>query len=318
MIRNILSISGSRIYFSSSSMIRRIFNFSIFLFFTFLLGSCEKDITIKLDPASTDLVVDAHIENDKFPVVVLTRSLEYFKTLDPALLTSSYIHGAYVTMSNGSILAQLREDSVKNDSTGLMAYYYTLNDFISGPKFRGEFKTTYSLEIQLGSTVYTATTTIPGLDKYIDSLWWVNAPSSDDSAYVNLKARVVDPPGYGNYTRYYTSIGAGPYYPGMNSVFDDQITDGTTYTVTVDKGVNRNFPTDREENSLFNKGDSVVVKLADIDKATYDFWRTMEFNYQSVGNPFSTPTVVISNISNGALGYFGGYAAQYKGLLIPY
>jgi hypothetical protein len=158
--------------------------------------------------------------------------------------------------------------------------------------------------------VYTATTTIPRLDKYIDSLWWVNAPSSDDSAFVNLKARVVDPPGYGNYTRYYTSINDGPFYPGLNSVFDDQITDGTTYTVTVDKGVDRNFPTDREENSFFNKGDSVVVKLANIDKATYDFWRTMEFNYSSVGNPFSTPTVVISNISNGALGYFGGYAAQ--------
>src|SRR6185295_5935093 len=124
----------------SSSMIRNILISFSFVFFTFSLSSCEKDITIKLDPASTDLVVDAHIENDKFPVVVLTRSLEYFKTLDPALLTSSYIHGAYVTMSNGSILAQLREDSVKNDSTGLMAYYYTLNDFISGPKFRGEFK----------------------------------------------------------------------------------------------------------------------------------------------------------------------------------
>jgi hypothetical protein len=61
----------------------------------------------------------------------------------------------------------------------------------------------------------------------------------------------------------------------------------------------------------------VTVKLTNIDKNTYDFWRTMEYNYQSVGNPFSTPTVVISNISSGALGYFGGYAAQYVPLRIP-
>ena len=60
------------------------------------------------------------------------------------------------------------------------------------------------------------------------------------------------------------------------------------------------------------RGDSVTVKLANIDKATYDFWRTMEYNYQSIGNPFSSPTVVMSNISNDALGYFGGYAAQYN------
>jgi Domain of unknown function (DUF4249) len=296
-------------------MIRNIF----FLFlFSFSFASCEKDITIKLDPTSTDLVVDASIENGKYPMVVLSKSLAYFSQLSTAALTASYVHGAYVTMNNGSITGQLKEDSTKDDSTGLVVYYYTFDPTYSGPKFKGAFNTAYNLEIQVGNETYTASTTIPSLAKYIDSLWWVNAPSAADSGLVNLKARVVDPPGYGNYTRYYTSVNDGPYYPGLTSVFDDQITDGTTYTVTVDKGVNRNFPIDINDYSFFNKGDSVIVKLADIDKATYDFWRTMEYNYQSVGNPFSTPTVVISNISNGALGYFGGYAAQYKGLLIPY
>jgi len=296
-------------------MIRNcIFLFLVGLFF----ASCEKDITIKLDPTSTDLVVDASIENGKYPVVILSTSLAYFSQLSTSALTASYVHGANVTMGNGSISGHLKEDSAKDDSTGLVLYFYTFSPSYSGPKFKGEFNTAYNLEIQIGNKTYTANTTIPSLAKYIDSLWWVNAPSAADSTLANLKARVVDPPGYGNYTRYWTSVNAGPYYPGLNSVFDDQITDGTTYTVTVDKGVNRNFPIDVTDYSFFNKGDSVVLKLADIDKATFDFWRTMEYNYQSVGNPFSTPTVVISNISNGALGYFGGYAAQYKGLLIPY
>jgi hypothetical protein len=296
-------------------MIRNhIFLFLVCCFF----ASCEKDITIKLDPTSTDLVVDASIENGKYPKVTLSRSLQYFNKLSPEALTASYVHGAVVTMNNGSITGQLKEDSSRDDSTGLIGYYYTFTSVYSGPKFRGEFSTSYNLEIQVGNKTYVASTTIPTIAKYIDSLWWVNAPAAADSDLVNLKARVVDPPGYGNYTRYYTSENDGPYYPGLTSVFDDQITDGTTYTVTVDKGVNRNFPIDFNDYSFFYKGDSVVVKLANIDKATFDFWRTMEYNYQSVGNPFSTPTVVISNISNGALGYFGGYAAQYKGLLIPY
>jgi len=293
-------------------------NFFSFLLLTISLVSCEKDITIKLDPSSTDLVVDASIENGKYPMVALSRSLEYFSHLSPALLSSSYVHGANVTMNNGSITGQLKEDSAKDDSTGIVIYYYTFNPTYSGPKFKGEFKTAYHLSIQIGNQTYTANTTIPTLAKYIDSLWWVKAPAIADSGLVNLKARVIDPPGFGNYTRYYTNVNDGVYYPGLNSVFDDQITDGTTYTVTVDKGVNRNFPIDVNDYSFFNKGDSVVVKLADIDKATFDFWRTMEYNYQSVGNPFSTPTVVISNVSNGALGYFGGYASQYKGLIIPY
>jgi len=59
------------------------------------------------------------------------------------------------------------------------------------------------------------------------------------------------------------------------------------------------------------------LKLCNIDKATYDFWRTFEFNFQSIGNPFSSPIKVLGNISGNALGYFGGYAAQYRTLIIP-
>ena len=67
-------------------------------------------------------------------------------------------------MSTGGITAQLKEDSAKNDSTGLMSYYYTLSDSYSGPKFRGEFNTEYNLEIQVGNAVYTASTTIPAIE----------------------------------------------------------------------------------------------------------------------------------------------------------
>src|ERR1700712_1784067 len=92
-------------------------------FFLFLISvsfvSCEKDITIKLDPTTTDLVVDASIENDKYPVVILSRSLQYFNKLSPEALTASYVHGAVVTMRNGSITGQLKEDSSRDDSTGL-------------------------------------------------------------------------------------------------------------------------------------------------------------------------------------------------------
>jgi hypothetical protein len=98
---------------------------------------------------------------------------------------------------------------------------------------------------------------------------------------------------------------------------DDQVVDGTTYDVDVDKGVNRNEDFNRDDYPFFARGDSVVLKFSNIDKTTYDFWRTMEYNYQSIGNPFSSPTKVIGNISNNALGYFGGYATEYKSIIIP-
>jgi hypothetical protein len=100
-------------------------------------------------------------------------------------------------------------------------------------------------------------------------------------------------------------------------VYDDQITDGTTYSIQIEKGVNRNATVDMKNYSFFTRGDTVTIKFCNIDKATFDFWRTMEYDYQSIGNPFSSPTTVLGNISNGALGCFCGYAAQYVSIIIP-
>ena len=291
--------------------------FLIFALGFLALSSCEKDISIDLHPAVTDLVVDASIENGNYPVVFLSRSLDYFHQINPAILAASFVHGAEVTMSNGNISARLKEDSLRNDSSGQMIYYYSFNRSDPDQHFFGELNHDYYLEIKTGGQTYTASTHIPLIRKRIDSLWWVPAPKNEDTNKVVVKARIIDPPGLGDYTRYYTSVNYGPFYPGLQSVFDDQITDGTVYSVNVDKGVNRNLSINFDDYSFFMKGDTIQVKLANIDKATYDFWRTLEYNYQSIGNPFSSPIRVLSNISNGALGYFGGYAAEYRELVIP-
>src|SRR5450755_1011255 len=231
-------------------MIRYFFLFSCLLL---ILPACEKDINIKLDPTTTDLVVNASIENGHFPVVALSRSLDYFSKIDPHILSASFIHNASVSVSNGQITGFLTEDSLPSGSPGLEIYFYTFKNGVAGPKFTGSFTTTYFLQIGLDNKTYTATTTIPLPVKTIDSLWWTPAADPADSGLVNVKALLTDPPGLGNYTRYYTSVNSGPYYPGLNSVFDDQITDGTTYTVTVLQGVNRNLPIDLNDYSFFNK-----------------------------------------------------------------
>jgi hypothetical protein len=85
----------------------------------------------------------------------------------------------------------------------------------------------------------------------------------------------------------------------------------------IEKGVDRNNSFNLETYAFFDRGDSIVVKYCNIDKATYDFWRTMEYSYTNIGNPFASPNKVLSNIQGGGLGYFGGYAAQYKTIVIP-
>ncbi|MET0300523.1 MAG: DUF4249 family protein, partial [Flavitalea sp.] len=181
----------------------------------------------------------------------------------------------------------------------------------------GEFGGAYSMTIKSAGKEYTSSTTIPYLLKRIESLSWETVKNQPDSSLVILYGETTDPPGRGNYIRYFTSTNGGPYFPGLNSVFDDQIVDGTQYKVQIEKGVNRNESIDFDEYSYFHRGDSITVKMTNIDKANFDFWRTIEYSYQSIGNPFSSPTKVLGNISNGALGYFGGYAVQYRGYRIP-
>ncbi len=282
----------------------------------FLVLGCEKSITFRLDPPAFQLVVEATIENGQPPVVILTKSLDFFSEINPQILLNSFVHNAEVTISEGTKIHKLIERSYKLPG-GIELFYYSVDSANPASLFTGQLNTRYLLNIRSEGKEYTASTTIPALAKKLDSLWWKRSPGNPDSTKVIVMTRVTDPPGYGNYIRYFTKTNNGLFLPGLNSVFDDQIIDGSTYDIEVEQGIDRNAKIDFENYSFFTRGDSVTVKFCNIDKETFDFWRTMEFSYASIGNPFSSPTRVAGNIKGGALGYFGGYAVQYKSLVIP-
>lgn len=290
---------------------------SILVIMTLILAvSCEKSITFTPRESESSVVIEATIENDQAPVVFLSRSLGYFNSISPELLANSFIRNADVSVSNGSKIHKLKEYSTEV-FPGYKIYYYSVDSLNPTTAFSGELGREYSLSVIVDGKEFTANTTIPFLNKTIDSLWWMPSPENPDTTKVILMTKTQDPPGYGNYIRYFTSTNGGPFFPGFTSVFDDQIIDGKTYSIQVERGINRNEEIDLENYSFFNRGDTVILKLANIDKATFDFWRTMEFSYSSIGNPFSSPTKVLSNIKGGGLGYFGGYGVQYKTLIIP-
>ena len=281
---------------------------------SFLFWGCEKDIDIELKEEEPKLVVEATIENGQPPLVVLTSSLNYFDKISPELLTGSFVHGADVFVSNGTRTHKLKEYTVSL-VPGYDLSYYSIDSSNLSTAFVGELNKNYSLKIVAAGKEYTAVTTIPNITKRIDSIWYKPGPPQLDTNKVIVMVKATDPPGFGDYIRYYTKTNSGQFLPGFNSVFDDLFIDGTTYELQVQAGIDRNTTVD-EDDFFFNKGDTVTFKLSNIDKATYEFWRTMEYSYQSVGNPFSTPIKVTSNINGNALGYFGGYASQFRTLII--
>ncbi len=278
--------------------------------FTFF--SCEKNIDFKLDDAEEVLVVDAQIENGQAPTVILTKSFGYYNTISPQILASSFVRNADVTISNGTVTHKLKEYSVL--FFGFVGYYYSLDSSNLATAFVGQFNKQYTLNIKADGKEYTAKTTIPLLTKFPDSLWFKQAPLNPDTNKRVLMTKTTDPPGLGNYIRYFTKKNGGQFLPGENSVFDDNIIDGVTYEIQVDPGVDRNNRISADSN-FFRKGDTVTIKLCNIDKSTYTFWSTWEFAQQSIGNPFSQPNKVLGNVNNGALGAFCGYAAWFKTII---
>lgn len=280
-----------------------------------LLVGCEKNISIKLKTTEPKLVVEATIENGQPPIVYLSQSIDYFSKITPEILENNFIHSASVYVSNGVLTHQLKEYKI-TISGGYNIYFYSIDSSNLATAFSGQLNTQYSLRISWQGKDFTATTSIPRITKKIDSIFWQQAPGNNKPDKVALMIKATDPPGLGDYVRYFTKRNSEPFYPGLTSTFDDQIIDGTTYEIRIDRGVDRN--TSRQDDYMyFDKGDTITLKLCNIDKTTFDFWRTMEFNYTSIGNPFSSPTQVISNINGNALGYFGGYAAQYRTIIVP-
>jgi hypothetical protein len=290
-------------------------NFLVLCFLAVTFWGCEKEVDFNLHETPPKLVVEATIENDQPPVVILTQSLNYFSEINPQILAGSFVHNATIEVSNGIRTHRLKEYGVPL-VPGYVFYYYSIDSSSPATAFTGQLNQSYSLRILAAGQEYTAKTTIPGYQKQIDSLWWKPAPPQADSNTAIVMVKATDAPGYGDYIRYFTKRNSEPFLPAFSSVFDDIFIDGTTYEIQVEPGMDRNAQ-DLDEENFFKRGDTVTFKISGIDKGTFDFWRTMEYSYASVGNPFSTPSKVISNISGNALGYFGGYASQYRTVIIP-
>ncbi len=276
--------------------------------------SCEKDIDLNLKESAPVLTVDAEIENDQAPRVVLTKSFSYYQKIDASLLAGSFVRNAEVYISNGILTHRLKEYAVPL-APGFSAYYYSIDSANIATAFVGEFGKSYSLRIVSESKEYTSSTDIPARVNFPDSLWFKRAPQNPDTTLRVMVMRATDPAGRGNYVRYFTRKNSERFLPGEN-VFDDQVIDGTTYEIQLPQGIDRNSNMSRDS-SFYKKGDTVTLKFSAINKASYNFWNTWEFSYQSIGNPFAQPNKVLGNISNGALGAFIGYGAGYKTLTAP-
>lgn len=273
-----------------------------------VLSACEKNVTVDIPKADEQLVVEGYIENGQPALLVLSRTLPFFGSVNVNNVVQNTVQGARVIVTDGTTIDTLRQ------LPGIGVYYSTL---------LGEVGKTYSLLVEAEGKTVTAVTRIPG-QLALDSTWWKVDGERDSLGFV--WARMSEPDTLGNCYRWFArrinqytfgeEIGRTKdsiFIAPLGSVFEDKFINGRTFDFSFPRGSVANSEKEddlNEERFFFKRGDTIVVKFTTIDRDHFEFWRTAETQIQNNGNPFGSPAPITSNI-RGGLGIWGGYAATF-------
>ncbi len=307
---------------------------SRFLFLAVLLSlltSCTKDITVDLPNYPDQLVVEGTIEPGTPPFVILTKTQSYFAPTDVNTLASIFVTGATVTVTtDGNVWTLDQICSNLLDSTSLAAAaeatglspsllsaanicIYTSID----PTHVGVIGKTYRLDVSVDGKSLSAVSSIPN-PVPLDSVWFKLAqqtPGDDTLGYA--WARITDPDTLGNAYRWmakrinHRANGQTMddyYISPLGSTYDDKYINGLTFDFTENRGSEyyAGHPEDSNaEQGFFKVGDTIAVKALSIGKKEFDFYSTYDSNVGSLGDIFSTPANVKTNITGG-LGIWAG------------
>jgi len=260
-----------------------IYKVFLLVFTVIVCTSCEKVIDVNLNNASSVVVIEGVVTNRADSQYVQIHRTVNFDEPN----TFPAVTGAIVTIAdnNGRVV------TLKERRPG---FYMTHN-------FVGRSGNTYSLKVVANGKEYTARSTMPE-QVNIDSMG-VSVTTFFGEEHKTLQLIYNDPAGVKNYYRFKLKIN------GVSSdnifAFDDNFNDG--------RAVNRElFDLDLDAKS----GDRAEIEMQCIDAAVFRYWQGLDQN-QNRGGASTTPANPVSNISNGALGYFSAHTVQNEEIIIP-
>jgi hypothetical protein len=255
---------------------------------TFIIPGCEKVINVDLNDAAPRIVIEGLVTDRRGPyTVTLTKSGSYFN--QPTLETVS---GAKAVISD--------------DFGNIDSLHESLPGTYNTTRLRGVTGRTYTLLVISEDQEYTGTSTMMSRVN-IDSLILVKsdyfrfdlAGHTSTETHFDIHCFFRDPPEK-NFYRIKVfkndSINTESY-----RLYDDQYTNGEEIDLRAARAT---------------LGDTFRIELMSLDKPTYGYYRTLaDLIYQ---NPFfgSTPANPNTNLSNGALGYFGASSVSTRTIVI--
>jgi hypothetical protein len=312
------------VLFSILRKTHRIISAALLLLLSF---SCTKEINIEIPASTAKLVVEGHIEPGQPPIIFLSQSTGYFDKTDLNTFTNLLIKNATIlfTAPNGSDtldlvcsdqippsfqqqLAEMLGISVEALKSQNICAYTTLN-----PLLFGKENESYSIKIIYENEVYESTTKIPP-HLALDKTWFALYGDEVEKGFISVD--MSEPKGLGNCYRW-MAMREGKdsrFIAPLGSAFEDKFIDGQTFNFFAARGMEPNSTKEDDKGAdagFYKTGDTVIIKFCTTDQASFQFYRTFETEAGNLGNPFASPGLIKGNISNGALGIWGGYGVWF-------
>jgi len=271
----------------------------LLVLFVFILSACTEPIDIELnDEDNQRLVVEGWVTN--YPgkqEVKLTLTTSYFYNQPAPKAT-----GALVEVSDGESTWNFNEVS-----PGI---------YRPEPDFLGEFEKTYTLSVDYAGQLYTASSFLRPVSeidsmafKYIDPLeeWGV-----DEVPWWDIQIWTQELPGLGDHYMWKTFVNGVALRDSLAEIsfVDDELYDGNYVA-----GVGVDYV---DQGTEANAGDTIHLEQWNIGTEAYDIFIGILNETAWNGGLFDAPPAnVKTNMSNGALGYFGAAGISEKTAVIP-
>lgn len=244
-----------------------------------VFSSCQKEIAIDLNSAEPKIVIEAEISDQPASCKVkLSKTVNFSESnIFPA------VSGALVMIS----------DNTGNSETLIEAS----SGIYTSSTLQGVPGRVYTLVVTDAEKEYRAVSTM-SFPVNIDTLT-VEKSFFGNQRFINVEFQ--DPAGTANQYRFIKTT---------NGILEKSIYITNDY---LQDGNNFSLPLFSEDSVV--KGDTVTVKLQSVDTGVYEYFRTL--SQLSGGDPSQSPANPLSNLTNGALGYFNAYSVRVKTIVVP-
>lgn len=247
-----------------------------------VLPGCEKVIDLDLRESDRRIVIESQINTEGLCYAKVSRVNNYND------------NNVFPEISGATVLL--------SDDLGTEILFAEISPGLYLPdSFAAVPGRTYTLSVTVDGEVYTSKSTTP-FPVNIDSLSTRKELFFVDADLVTI-CHFVDPAEFTNYYRYvYTinNVTGNDYILDTDELYNGQAVNTRLFSFGIEPDV----------------GDSITIELWGLDRASHDYFLTLETAIDGASGQQAAPANPISRFTNGAMGYFCAYTVSRASIIV--